>query len=131
MRTVTLTLHQGSILEAQTAAIAYPADAAGQVGAATLQDRYIVAPTMKHPNEPIPPKQVELATVAALRYADEHGFHSLALPPFGTSTGQVDIDTAAKIIIETIQMFRCDQDLERVEVWLPTADELTVFQHYC
>lgn len=123
-------LRQGDILTATTAAIAYPADSAGQVGAATIQDGRIHSPTMKHANEPIPPKQVELATVAALRCADEQGFTSVALPPFGTTTGQVDFATAAKIMMETIQMFRCDHNLHTVEVWLHSPAALTHFQQY-
>ncbi|MBI4407351.1 MAG: macro domain-containing protein [Candidatus Kerfeldbacteria bacterium] len=125
-----LRLRQGDILTATTAVIAYPADSAGQVGTAILQDGRIQAPTMKHATEPIPPKQVELATVAALRCADEAGFTSVALPPFGTTTGQVDLATAAKIMMETIQMFRCDRSLQTVEVWLPSPEALSHFQHY-
>jgi O-acetyl-ADP-ribose deacetylase (regulator of RNase III) len=130
MNSVTIVLQQGDILQAQTAAIAYPADSAGRVGEATVADHRITAPTMQHANEPIPPKQVELATVAALRCADEHGFTSVALPPFGTTVGAVDLETAAKIMMETVQMFRSDQALQRVEIWLPTAEVLEVFKRF-
>lgn len=123
-------LKQGDILTAKTAAIVYPADAAGAVGSATLLAGRITAPTMKHANEPIPPKQVELATVAALRCADEHGLQSLAMPALGTTVGAVDLTTAGRIMMETIQMFRSDNGLQRVEIWLPSADALTIFQRY-
>lgn len=123
-------LRQGDILTATTAAIAYPADSAGQVGTATVQAGRIHSPTMHHADEPIPAKQVELATVAALRCADEAGFSSVALPPFGTTTGQVDCATTAKIMMETIQMFRCDHNLHTVEVWLHSPEALIHFQRY-
>lgn len=90
----------------------------------------IHAPTMHHPAEPIPAKQIELATVAALRCADEHGFRSVALPALGTGVGDVDYDTAAKIMIETIQMFRADHGLQRVEIWLRSAEAFQTFQPY-
>ncbi len=125
-----LLLKQGDVLTAQTQAIVYPGDAAGYVGEASVVEGRIVAPTMKHPNEPIPPKQVELATVAALRCADEQGYTSVAFPPLGTGVGAVDLDTAARIMMETIQMFRCDHGLQRVEIWLPTAEAVTIFQRY-
>jgi len=126
-----LTVHQGDILTAQTAAIVYPADSQGAVGSAEVADgKFIHAPTMRHPHEPIPPKQVELATVAALRCADESGFTSVALPPLGTTIGEVDVATAAKMMMETIQMFRSDNTLALVEVWLPTAEAYTAFNRY-
>src|SRR4051812_44443869 len=99
-----LVLRCGDILTAQTEIIAYPGDSAGQVGASAIENNYIVAPTMKHASEPIPPKQVELATVAALRCADEQGYASVALPPFGTGVGSVDMETAGKIMMETVAM---------------------------
>lgn len=125
-----LTLHCGDILTAKTAIIAYPVDSAGHVGEATIQNNQIIAPTMKHGNEPIPPKQVELATVAALRCADEGGYRSIALPPFGTVVGGVDLETAGRIIMETVQMFRCDNQLAAVEIWLPNQAALDIFKRY-
>jgi O-acetyl-ADP-ribose deacetylase (regulator of RNase III) len=90
----------------------------------------IHAPTMKHPAEPIPAKHVELATVAALRCADDNAFHSVALPALGTGIGQVDIATAAKIMLETVQMFRSDNTLQLVEIWLHHPNTLAAFQTY-
>lgn len=90
----------------------------------------IHAPTMKHPAEPIPPKQIELATVAALRCADEQGFTSVAFPALGTGVGEVDNATAAKIMMETIQMFRSDNTLQRVEIWLHSPEAWQAFHHY-
>ena len=99
--------------------------------AGTLPYQAIIhAPTMKHPNEPIPAKQIELATVAALRCADDNGFTSVAIPALGTGVGGVDYATAAQIMMETIQMFRSDNTLQRVEVWLNQPEALTAFQQY-
>ena len=74
-------------------------------------------PTMVHPTEPIPPKQVELATMAALRAADEAGFKSLAMPGLGTGAGQVEANTAAKIIYETVSMYLPDNALTEVQLY--------------
>lgn len=124
-------IRQGDILTAKTAVIVYPADSQGQVGSATVvHGKFIQAPTMKHPSEPIPPKQVELATVAALRCADESGFQSVALPALGTGVGQVDMATAARIMMETVQMFRSDNALHTVEVWLNSPEAVQAFQQY-
>lgn len=99
--------------------------------AGTLPYKAIIhAPTMKHPAEPIPAKQIELATVAALRCADDGGFVSIAMPALGTGVGSVDFSTAAKIMMETIQMFRSDNALQRVEVWLNQPAALTAFTSY-
>ena len=126
-----ISVQQGDILTAQTAAIVHPADSQGVVGSATVVDgKFIQAPTMRHQAEPIPPKHVELATAAALRCADESGFSSVALPALGTTVGQVDMATAAKIMMETIQMFRSDNTLTVVEVWLPNAAAYTEFTRY-
>lgn len=108
-----------------------PVGAAFMTSAGHLPYRAIIhAPTMKHPGEPIPAKQIELATVAALRCADDNGFTSVALPALGTGSGGVDFETAARIMVETIQMFRSDNTLQRVEIWLNQPDALNAFQHY-
>lgn len=127
-------LKLGSVLEATTDAIVDATDNAGAVGEASatpvagLPYRAIIhAPTMVHPAEPIPPKQIELATVAALRCADEGGFSSLALPALGTGVGDVDFDTAAKIMMETIQLFRGDNTLKFVQVWLSSPESYQAF----
>ena len=90
----------------------------------------IHAPTMEHPAEPIPPKQVELATVAALRAADEHQFSSVAFPGMGTGIGDVDFDTAAKIMIETIQMYMVDYKLVEVHLYAIEDDLISAWQKF-
>lgn len=113
-----LLVKQGDITQATTTAMVPLADAVGVVGTASLAGNRITVPTMKHAAEPIPPKQVELATVAALRCADESGFASVAMPVFGTAIGDVDYRTAVRIMTETIEMFRCDNGLQTVELWV-------------
>lgn len=108
-----------------------PVGAAFTTAAGRLSYRAIIhAPTMKHPGEPIPAKQIELATVAALRCADDSGFTSVALPALGTGVGGVDFETAAQIMVETIQMFRSDNTLQRVEIWLNQSTAFKTFQQY-
>lgn len=98
--------------------------------AGTLPFQAIIhTPTMVHPSEPIPAKQIELAVVAALRCADDAGFTSIAMPALGTGTGQVDYATAAKIIVETIEMFRTDNTLQLVQIWLQSPEAYEIFSH--
>ena len=90
----------------------------------------IHAPTMVHPTEPIPVKQVELATMAALRAADEAGYVSVAFPALGTGAGQVKPVDAAQIMVETIQMYIPDQQLKLVKIYLHSEELYLAFQHY-
>ncbi|MDP3970164.1 MAG: macro domain-containing protein [bacterium] len=88
----------------------------------------IHAPTMEHPAEPIPAKQVELATVAALRAADEAGYNSVAFPGMGTGIGDVNVEVAAKIMIETIQMYMVDNQLVEVHLYALDDDLFSAFE---
>lgn len=100
--------------------------------AGTLPVKAIIhAPTMEHSSEPIPPKQVELATMAALRAADEAGFSVIAVPGLGTGVGQVDPTLAAKIIYETVSMYLPDQQLSEVQLyaWDDAYEQALQLQH--
>lgn len=131
---VALAIKQAGGEDIETAARAQAPCPVGQAiltTAGRLPFRGIIhAPTMTHPVEPIPSKNVELATVAALRLADEHGFTSVALPALGTGVGDVDLLTAARIMMETIQMFRVDNQLQLVQVYVVSGAALTAFQTY-
>ena len=87
-------------------------------------------PTMEHPNEPIPVKQVELATVAALRCADEAEYTSIAFPLLGTGVGDVRPEDAAQVMLETIEMYMVDNNLETAVVYAYTEDQLEALQQY-
>ena len=95
-----------------------PVGSAVITSAGTLAFQGIIhAPTMKHPAEPIPAKQVEQATIAALRAADDAGYESIAFPGMGTGAGDVDVEEAARIMVETIQMYMVDKQLARVDLY--------------
>lgn len=96
--------------------------------AGTLPYKAIIhAPTMEHPAEPIPDKQVELATMAALRLADEQGYETIALPALGTGIGQVDPEVAARIMVETIQMYMVDDALQEAHIYTMSEQTYTAF----
>jgi O-acetyl-ADP-ribose deacetylase (regulator of RNase III) len=65
----------------------------------------IHAPTMPEPGMTIPEANVALATKAALRVADEHGFHSVALPGMGTGLGGVAPQDAAARMVDEVRTF--------------------------
>ncbi len=88
----------------------------------------IHAPTMKHPSEPIPAKQVELATIAALRIADDKGYASVAFPAMGTGAGDVAAEEAARIMMESMQMYMVDNQLSDVHIYLFTDELYEAFQ---
>ncbi len=90
----------------------------------------IHAPTMEHPSEPIPAKQVEMATLAALRLADEKNLTSIAFPGMGTGVGRVDVDEAAKIMIDTIKMYRADNQLKEIHLIAFNQDLFKAFNKY-
>ncbi|MBI2416172.1 MAG: macro domain-containing protein [Candidatus Kerfeldbacteria bacterium] len=109
-----------------------PVGQAYSTPAGQLSVRAIIhAPTMTHPAEPIPAKQVELATTAALRLADDSGFETVALPGMGTGAGDVAVDEAARIMIETIAMYMVDQRLREVQLYALTDELYQAFlKHY-
>ncbi len=99
--------------------------------AGTLPVQGIVhTPTMEHPGEPIPAKQVELATIAALRLADDKGFTSIAFPALGTGTGDVAYTDAARIMMEAIQMYMVDNNLQDAHIYLSNQELYDAFNTY-
>lgn len=99
--------------------------------AGTLPIKGIIhAPTMEHPGEPIPAKQVELATIAALRLADDQGMQSIAFPALGTGAGDVAQSEAARIMMETIQMYMVDNVLHDAHIYLTSQESYDAFNEY-
>lgn len=90
----------------------------------------IHTPTMEHPGEPIPAKQVELATIAALRLADDKGFTSIAFPALGTGTGDVAYGEAARIMMESMQMYMVDNSLADAHIYLQNQELYDAFKIY-
>jgi len=52
------------------------------------------------------------------------------MPTLGTGVGDVDLDTAARIMMETMQMFRVDNQPQFVVVYVLSATALAAFQKY-
>lgn len=99
--------------------------------AGTLPVKGIIhTPTMEHPGEPIPAKQVELATIAALRLADDKGFTSIAFPALGTGTGDVAYEDAARIMMESIQMYMVDNNLSDALIYLQNQELYDAFKTF-
>ena len=74
-------------------------------GGRTKFKAIIHAPTMPHPAMQIPVQNVAMATRAALKTADEHGFQSIAMPGMGTGVGGVDYTDAAGLMVKEIREF--------------------------
>lgn len=74
-------------------------------GGATKFEGIIHAPTMPRPAMRIPADNVRLATRAVLALADEHGFHSLALPGMGTGVGGLSHADAAAMMVREIKSY--------------------------
>ena len=73
----------------------------------------IHAPTMTEPAMRIPPENVAYATRAALEFADDKGFTSLAIPGMGTGVGGVSPTDAAQQMMNEILSFS-PQNLKHV-----------------
>lgn len=82
-------------------------------GGKTAFQGIIHAPTMERPAMRIPVANVEKATTAALRLAEERGFAAVALPGMGTGVGGVDPTAAAHSMIDAIRKFSAKR-LQRV-----------------
>lgn len=96
-------------VEVETEARKHAPVAVGQAvltsGGKTKFEGIIHAPTMPEPAMRILPKNVGLATRAALRLADENGFSSIAFPGMGTGVGGVAVVEAAAMMIDEIRKF--------------------------
>lgn len=86
----------------------------------------IHAPTMESPAMRTTSDKVKLATLSALKLADEMGFESIAMPGMGTGVGRVPKDIAARAMMEAVREFSpsslkrivfVDVDEEMVEEW--------------
>lgn len=71
--------------------------------AGKLSARLVIhAPTMKNPAGETDGEKVKLATLAALKCAEENGVNSIAFPGMGTGVGCIPYEVAAKVMVETI-----------------------------
>ncbi|MGH7255849.1 MAG: macro domain-containing protein [Nitrospirales bacterium] len=91
----------------------------------------IHAPTMPQPAMRIEPRNVGLATKAALTVAEEQGLESVALPGMGTGVGGVVHGDAATEMIRAIRTFSprrlrtvvlVDVDPAMVQAWRDTLN---------
>ena len=72
--------------------------------AGKLKVKYVIhAPTMERPAMRTDAEKVRLATVAALRCADELSVESIAFPGMGTGVGGVPPEEAAKVMMEAVK----------------------------
>ena len=106
-----------------------PVGKAVATSAGRLKARYVIhAPTMSRPAERIPPENVELATEAALRLADELRLRSVALPALGAGVGGVPVREAILRILETIRRLADSfRTLEEIRLVAYGSDALREF----
>lgn len=91
-----------------------PVGSAALTGGGKTRFRGIIhAPTMPQPAQRIPAENVYKATAAALRLAEEKGFHSIALPGMGTGVGGVAHREAARQMTKAIEEF-AGKNLQKV-----------------
>ena len=110
-------------------------------GGRTRFEGIIHAPTMPEPSMRIPVRNVRLATLAALRLADEQGFVSLAIPGMGTGVGKVNPEDAAQGMIDEIRRFQpqslqsvilVDIDPVMVQAWQAAlSSPMTLEDEFC
>lgn len=75
--------------------------------AGKLKSKYVIhAPTMIKPGEITNKSNVERATLAALKTADELKLERLAIPGMGAGVGNLPYDIAAETIIKAINKFK-------------------------
>ena len=95
-------------------------------GGRTRFQAIIHAPTMSEPGMRIEPRNVALATRAALVLADARGFVSVAIPGMGTGVGGVFHADAAAMMIKEVRAFMArtlksvvlvDVDPTMVQAW--------------
>jgi O-acetyl-ADP-ribose deacetylase (regulator of RNase III) len=74
--------------------------------AGKLNAKFVIhAPTMKNPAGETDEEKIKLATLAALRCAEEKGVKSIAFPGMGTGVGGIPYEVAAKAMVEAIKEF--------------------------
>ena len=92
--------------------------------AGSLPCKYVIhAPTMKQPAMRIGIDNVKLATKAALDLAIKLKLNSIAIPGMGTGVGGVEINIAAKAIVDIVKQYESkiekimliDRDSEMIE----------------
>jgi len=102
-------------------------------GGRTRYQAIIHAPTMPEPGMRIDPRNVALATRAALALADARGFASVAIPGMGTGVGGVAYTDAAAMMIKEIRAFvpralqtvaLVDVDPAMVQAWREALKEI-------
>jgi O-acetyl-ADP-ribose deacetylase (regulator of RNase III) len=74
--------------------------------AGKLNAKFVIhAPTMKNPAGETDEEKVKLATLAALRCAEEKGVKSIAFPGMGTGVGGLSYETATEAMVGAIKNF--------------------------
>jgi O-acetyl-ADP-ribose deacetylase (regulator of RNase III) len=79
-----------------------PVGSAAITPAGDLTTPFLVHGIVRSYDEPVSPAGVRRAIQNGLRRADEWGLETLAAAPFGTGAGNLDVDEAARIMIEVL-----------------------------
>jgi O-acetyl-ADP-ribose deacetylase (regulator of RNase III) len=98
----------GQVVEDEARASAPVAVGAAVVttGGKLFAKHVIHAPTMEEPGQKIGVENVRRATRAALIAAAYHGFETIAMPSMGTGVGGVDVEEAARAMVDELRAHR-------------------------
>jgi O-acetyl-ADP-ribose deacetylase (regulator of RNase III) len=93
--------------------------------AGRLKARFVIhAPTMKNPAGETDGEKVKLATLAALKCAEEKGAKSIAFPGMGTGVGELPYKAAADAMAEAVKQFSMEKRVVREIILVAYNEEL-------
>jgi len=97
-------------------------------GAGALQVELLVHAVVQSDTERVTRDGVSRATASALQRAEAFGVRHLAMSPFGTGAGNLDVDDAAQVMVEAIVRHLASSPLpERVTVVVESEHEREAF----
>lgn len=105
-----------------------PPGAALITPAGSLDAGFLVHVVLQAPDQPVSTAVVRQGLTNAMRRAQEWSIASIAVPPLGTGAGQLDAEAAAQVMGPVLLEHVDQGSVERVEVVVPSAYELDVFQ---
>jgi O-acetyl-ADP-ribose deacetylase (regulator of RNase III) len=93
--------------------------------AGKLKARFVIhAPTMKNPAGETDGEKVKLATLAALKCAEEKGAKSIAFPGMGSGVGGLPYKAATDAMAEAVKQFSMEKRVVREIILVAYNEEL-------
>ena len=100
-------------------------------GAGELRADFVVHAVISSAAEPVTPGHVRQALISALQRAGDWQLQRLAVPPIGTGAGNLDLEDAARIMVDVLSQAMATAEFpQEVCIVVDREEERALFEAY-